>query len=751
MEESRPKVFISYSHDSDVHKKRVLALSDQLRNEGVDCWIDQYELFPKEGWPLWMERQIEQADFVLIAFTDNYRRKLENPESPNEGLGVCWEIQIVYNKLFRSRQNNQKFVPILFPGIEPSVIPDSISGYSHFKIDADYENIYRLITKQPKTSANPLGEIKKLPAVSRLVPAMRPFNVPFRRNVYFTGRKDILKNIKNSLESDNEAALTQAIFGLGGIGKTQIAVEYAYQRRDFYEAVLWVDSETNSSLAKSVVEIAKKLNLPEKDSQEQVAVFKAVQNWLATYSNWLLILDNVEDFDLYENFIPPNIRGHVLITTRQKTRKQIAKIQIDEMEEEGTLLLLRRSGLLGLNDVAEKTSQETKTTADKINAIFDGLPVALEMAGAYIEETGTTLEKYLKLFESRGNLFLTETVEGGGYRKSVAEAFKLSLEKTIELNPTAGELIQLCAFLDPDFIPEIIFKSGKKHLSESLSKILGDDHEWNQTVAQACQYSLLQRNEDGQSLSMHRLVQQVIRDNLNNQKKWAETSINTLNATFPSPGDFDNWPLCRDLLPNVQTVFSWVKKYDLKTEETGRLCNDAGLYLDKTGEYEAVETFYKRTLLALKNSFGEEHPDIATSLNNLAALYYNQGRYEEAEPLCKDALEISKKLLGEEHPSVATSLNNLAELFRSQGRYEEAEPLYKDTLKMQKKILGEEHPDIANTLNNLGTLYSNKEDYIQSEEYLTKALELIVRLLGSEHPSSKLYKNNLEWVRKQMK
>ncbi len=741
MEEPRPKIFISYSHDSDAHKDRVLNLSNRLKEAGFDSAIDQYlEGPPENGWPFWMEDQIESADFVLIACTETYLRRYRKQEIPDVGKGSAWEASLIAATLYKNQGRNTKFFPIIFDEEDLKHIPLILTLTNYYLLNADYQKLKDLLTGTPAKKKTDSDKTKT-----------NIFNVPVRRNPFFTGREEILEKIKAELESGHEAAVTQVIAGLGGIGKTHIVAEFAFRQRDIYQAVLWADAETSISLGKSVAEIAEKLNLPEKDSQEQAVVFKAVQDWLTTNSNWLLILDNIEDFDLYENFVPAGIRGHVLITTRQKTRKQIAKIQVDEMEEEGTLLLLRRSGILGLNDASDKVSKEVKTTAEKINAVFDGLPVALEMAGAYIEESGTTLEKYLELFESHGESFLNEIVEGGSYRKSVAEAFKLSLEKTIEQNPTTGELIHLCAFLDPDSIPEIIFKKGKEHLSESFNKALGNDIKWNQTVTDACRYSLLRKNENGESLSMHRLVQQVIRDNLNNPKEWAEIAVNVLNEVFPSPGDFNNWSLCRELLPNIQTLFSWIKQWDLKTGETGRLCNDAAFCLHQTGEYGEVEKFYQRSLLAFKNSFGEQHPDVATSLNNLAGLYESQGRYEDAEPLYKDALKMRKKLLGEQHPSVATSLNNLAGLYESQGRYEDAEPLYKDALKMRKKLLGEQHPSVATSLNNLGSLYANKGDYKQSEEYLAKALELIIRLLGTEHPHAITVKKNLEWVREQMK
>jgi len=142
------------------------------------------------------------------------------------------------------------------------------------------------------------------------------------------------------------------------------------------------------------------------------------------------------------------------------------------------------------------------------------------------------------------------------------------------------------------------------------------------------------------------------------------------------------------------------------------------------GQYNLAEIHCNNCLKAVKSRLGENHPDVAASLNNLAALYRSQGRYEEAEPLYLQALELRKRLLGENHPDVATSLNDLAVLYKSQGRYEEAEPLCLQALQLYKQLLGENHPDVATSLNNLALLYHSQGRYEEAEPLYLQALEL---------------------------
>ncbi|NEO69207.1 tetratricopeptide repeat protein [Moorena sp. SIO3H5] len=176
------------------------------------------------------------------------------------------------------------------------------------------------------------------------------------------------------------------------------------------------------------------------------------------------------------------------------------------------------------------------------------------------------------------------------------------------------------------------------------------------------------------------------------------------------------------------------------------LNNLAALY-DSQGRYEKAEPLYRQALDLKQRLLGEQYRDVATSLNNLAELYYSQGRYQEAEPLYRQALELSQRLLGEEHPDVAQSFNNLALLYWSQGRYEKAEPLYQQALDLRKQLLGEEHPDVATSLNNLALLYYSQGRYQEAEPLFQQALEMRKRLLGIEHPDVATSFNNLNLVR----
>ena len=183
-------------------------------------------------------------------------------------------------------------------------------------------------------------------------------------------------------------------------------------------------------------------------------------------------------------------------------------------------------------------------------------------------------------------------------------------------------------------------------------------------------------------------------------------------------------------LAGTATVYqAWLSDDDLIWPFVG-----LGRFYQGQGAYAQALPWRKQSLSAARKRFGDEHPNVATSLNNLALLYDSQGRYSDAEPLYIGALSMRKRLLGDEHPSVASSLNNLAELYRSQGRYSDAEPLYIEALSMIKRLLGDEHPDVASSLNNLALLYNSQGRYSEAEPLYIEALAMRKRLLGDEHP-----------------
>ena len=609
-----------------------------------------------------------------------------------------------------------------------------------------------------------LDELKANPVLSQPPAALRKggqeetpppekiWTIPYRRNPIFTGREDLLQQLYEHLHTSRAATVTQpqAMSGLGGIGKTQLAIEYAYRHRDEYRAVLWVNAASRDTVISGFLDLADRLQLPEREEQDQDCVVAAIKSWCATNESWLLIFDNADNLPLVEDFLPPDGRGHLLLTTRDQAPETLAHaLEVAPLDlEHGMVLLLRRANVLQPGQALEQASAADRQAAEAIVRAMNGLPLALEQAGAYIEETQCSLASCRDQFQQRQARLLQwrSGTESKRYPHSVVTTWALSFEQVETLDPLAAELLRFCAFLAPDAIPEWLIIDGASALGPSFQPLLEKRATLDKAIATLGRYSLLKRGRDEQTLCVHRLVQAVLKQSLDErtQRKWAERTIKAVNQAFPDVSDYHSWPRCQELLPHAQACFAHLERWHFASAEAGTLCNQVGYYLDDRAQYPEAAAWYQRAIAIGEQVFGPEHPNLATDLNNLATLYVNQGEYEQAEPFYQRAIAIDEQVLGSAHPYLATRLNNLANLYFKQGKYEQGAPLYQRAIAIDEKVLGPEHPALATDLNNLANLYSGQGKYEQAAPLYQRAIAIDEQVLGSAHPSTIRLKKNYQ-------
>ncbi len=586
---------------------------------------------------------------------------------------------------------------------------------------------------------------------------MQVWNVPYLRNPHFTGRDELLDRLAQQLAPEAQehgmttrrAALTQpqAIKGLGGIGKTQIAVEYAYRSRDLdrYTHTFWVNAASEEALLTSFVALAELLPaFPAKSETDQSKLVAAIKHWLEQcQERWLLIFDNADDVALVRNYLPKLGNGSILLTTRANAVGSLAtSVEVETMGfVEGTHLLLRRAQRFA------QASDEEINQAGNIVVALDHFPLALDQAGAYIEETRCSFVDYLDIYQNHRQALLAQRgTQATDYPNSVATTWSLSFQKVQLANPAAAELLQLCAFLAPDRILEELVKEGAAYWPSLLQHAATDLFSFQQMIAELLKFSLVKRLVEDRAFSIHRLVQAVQRDRIEpeTQRQWAENVIRAVNQLFPKdPRDLATWPQCLRYLDQAQVSYALVERYLFSFVEAASMLNRAGLYLQEHALYTMAEPLYVRALAIHEQQLGVTHPDTAQSLNNLAVLYYTQGKYTEAEPLLKRALAIKEQQLGATHPDTAQSFNNLAALYYTQGKYTEAEPLYVRVLAIREQQLGATHPDTAQSLNNLAMLYQDQGKYAEAEPLYVRALAIREQQLGAMHPDTAGSLNNL--------
>lgn len=787
--DTHPKVFISYSHDSLEHSDRVRELSDRLRADGIDCILDQYEVSPPEGWPRWMDNQISEADFVVMICTKTYYLRVMGKEKPGAGLGVRWEGNLIYQHIYDAETVNTKFIPVLLESGDIADIPKPWRGVARYLAHTEegYVDLYRRLTDQPEHQKPVLGNVRDLGGVQKLQSlapkkqvqdffATSLTNLPFERNPFFTGREKLLNDLHAAFAGGGK---TQAISGLGGLGKTQTAIEYAYRHRGDYQAIFWVRADSQLALSTGFVEIARLLNLPEKDAQNPDDAARAVRAWLESNPGWLLICDNADQPELVKEFRPRNAQGHTLLTSRAQVFDAlgIAKpFEIDVMSrEEAVKFLFTRTGRDDDNAVESDAATQV---AEELGR----LPLALEQAGAFITAKKARFKDYLVSYRKRKLALLNEMRPvTGDYPESVATTWSINFGEVEKVSAASSDLLRVSAFLSPDNIPYELITKGKSELGDALSNALVDVDDdplaLNNVLEPLTRYSFIRLDPDSQTYSIHRLVQEVLKDGMDEdtQSLWAERTVRALNEAFPEV-EFRSWTSCRRLLPHAKAGASLIEKWDIALRQAARLLNQAAYYSYKRGQYSEAESLYLRALAIDEKRLGPDDLEVAIDVNNLGLLYHAQGRYleskslserslvirekalgpddvlvavslnnlafsylalgqtTEAEPLLSRSLAIRQKALKPDDPNLGTALNNLAALYRVQGKYAEAQPLYEHSLRLREMGLGSDHPDVAQTLNNLALLHQGQEKHEEAESLFRRSLAISERALGPDHP-----------------
>ncbi len=632
----------------------------------------------------------------------------------------------------------------------------------------------------------------------------RAWTIAHQSNRWFIGRNDILEHLYTVFHDEN-SPVPLVLSGLSGIGKTQTAIEYAYRYRDSYQAVLWASAESLETLHSDFMEIARELNLPEMSVKDQKIVVLAVKRWLETNTRWLLILDNVSNLGEIQNVLPGNNKGHVLLTTQAQDTGGIAqRIEVTKMSaDESALFLLRRAGKLAPGAPLTVATQEDQVSAEEIAIeLLDGVPLALEQAGAYIEANKCSLSNYIDLYKKNNAELLKQYKGFVSKHPPIATTLSLSIEQVEVANPAAADLLRICAFLYPDDIPlEIIAertrdKDGHTILGQKLYTCVADALKLNRAIEELLKFSLVQRNQASENtLTIHRLVQTVLLTRMKNVDKtknassrWAKRAVQAVSRTFCSVEVAANWHLCERYLPHAQRCAEHIKSEDMVFIEAAHLLHRTGLYLferaqylpaqeyllrarrmyEQTVEVEEVEmanvldslgrlcaeqckydeasVLYEQALAILEQMSVQAPAALAHCLSHQALLYYNQGKYTEAEPIYLRALRMLEQVLGAEHIEVAVTLNYLAWLYYNLGQYDKTEALLERAHAILERHKAQEDPVMARTINAQAMLYRAKGEYEQAERYYLRALEIREKVLGQEHPDVATTLNDIAWL-----
>jgi transcriptional regulator with XRE-family HTH domain len=417
------------------------------------------------------------------------------------------------------------------------------------------------------------------------------WNVPRGPKAFFTGRDRTLQQLSEGFSPNNDASVTYpyVLDGLGGIGKTQTATEYAFRYRHNYQAVLWVKASTKDELLADYQTIAGLLNIPEKHAQISASLEQVMKEWFITHTEWLLILDNVEDIAQIERFLPKPSRGHILLTMRSQSSSGIAQaIQLEPLSpEDGALCVLRRAGLVPWTGSLGDTTQERVAAAQNLSQLMKGLPLALEQAGAYIEDTRCGIFRYLDLYKQELYRYRLQSIQSGSvpdYPTTVASAWSMSRKAVQSNHPIAASILKLCAFLGADAIPlQIVTRgvallaSSRRLAPERFSKDgTLDPINFDQSLKILLQYSLLNRDMDRDIVSMHRIMQEVQQAEMDaeEQKTLAECVVRAVVLTRP-------YVERQILQPHIKVCQEHIKRWQMTFPEAEQLWREEEEYREE--------------------------------------------------------------------------------------------------------------------------------------------------------------------------
>ncbi len=492
-----------------------------------------------------------------------------------------------------------------------------------------------------------------------------------------------------------------------------------------------------------------------------------MKQWLGCQKEWLLVLDNIDDLELIDLCLPPVYQGAVLLTTRAHNTLPIAQpVEMDSMSvDEGALFLLKRAKMIAYDEALAQASEHDILAARVLSQMMGGLPLALDQAGAYILETACSITRYQDLYQ-QGQIDLLERRGkfSSGHPESVAATLSLLFDELRQMNPIALDLLRLCAFLHPDEIPLEMITAGASHLPPTLQKAVSTPIVFDDLISILATFSLIRRNAQQNFLSLHRMVQLVLKKTMQAEpyRQWAETAVRIVNHLFPDDAknisgvELSHWSGCHHYLSHAQTCQALITELEMAFPQALRLLNQTGKYLYESGHFAEAELFFYDALTLCVKYYEANHLETARSSHNLAIVYWDQGRYAEAASLMQQSVSSRHSHLGADHPDTICSRYYLGIIYAYQGIYEEAEQLLSGALAFYTEWAApsrsceqttlHHRANAITVLSDLGWLFHAQRKYAEAEQYLLRALHECEHHLGAQSVAMTFILSNLGMV-----
>src|SRR3954468_15074054 len=489
------------------------------------------------------------------------------------------------------------------------------------------------------------------------------FNVPHPRNPNFIGRDRLLDSLHQSLTSQDPAKRVQAVYGMGGVGKSHLALEYAHRHRDEYSIVWWVPAEDPATASLHLAKLANRLGIRTPGELTPEAVREALHRELSSRNDWLLVFDNASGPDEIAPLMPERT-GSILITSRNPNWGGLA--------QSFCLRVLERADSIGF--LQKRTGLSNRDgSAGKLAQALGDLPLALEQAAATIEQTRINFSDYLTRYEGHWAELLRSGRTPGDYPDTIAMTWELAFREVSRDMPVAAALLNLCSFLAPMDIPRSLLNETAASLPRPLSGSIADPVGLDAVIARLHHYSLIDASD--KAISLHRLVAALVRDRLPPQQRdnWCDVALRMMAGSFDYDGNaMSTWGRCAQLLPHAMAVSRHAELLGISSEVVAKLLNEVGQYLHHIGRYREARGVLERALQQHEKAYGDDNPRRAAIVNNLGRVLRRLGHLEEARAHFEAALVVDQAAYGDTHAHVAEIVNNYGTVMHIAGEIEQA-------------------------------------------------------------------------------
>jgi tetratricopeptide (TPR) repeat protein len=681
-------------------------VAQRLLEAGYDVELDAWHWDVGQNFMVRMNDAMQRAHRVVALLSTAY-------------FELSRYTTLEWTALLADRENPDRLVPLRVEEVQLPAIFKPLIVENLYGLDFPQARRALLQAVAGKEAFRRAAGVEGGPRSGVRMPGALPevWNVPVGTAV-FTGRDGDMVDLRSHLLSDHRVAL----YGIGGVGKTALAIRYAHQFANDYDIVWWIDAEQLAMVGEQVAALGTALGLATNTADVRSAA-NAAHRHLRSVPRWLVVFDNVEDYRELAAWLPEG-PGHVITTSRQAAPAVIAQsmyVDVLTRRESQTLLWAQKPAL---------TEEEVTAIADKVG----DLPLALSQAGGVLAETNVPVTDYLRALEKQPSYTLDDGPQ------SVAKTVQVSMERLAQNDPAAYQLMAICAFLGSDVIPTDLFTNATPGLlPEPLASTLGQPVQFHRSKARIAQYGLGAVSEAG--VTIHRLTQAIVREQQGDE--FRQMAENLLADAAPAVTDDPAvWPRWATLVPHLLAVQPAKRANPRLREAACRMVR----YLVVRGETAAVLPIASGLYEGWMAMSGPDDEHVLAVANRLTNTYLVMGRFDDARQLSEQTRARCQRILGPDHRETIRAANGLAAALRSLGQAAQSRDIYQETTAQCAQVLGEDDPETIGAITGLAHALRVIGEVDRARQMYEEILQRGLRVLGEDHPATLRSANYLSYA-----